>query len=80
MIIVVEAFDKKTELLSHEIKIKEEYLPDLFNILGLTKNEQDFLISGAGGFDIDNCKIKEIEILIGEKIYSPLCDFQLGTS
>lgn len=80
MNIVVEAFDKKSELLVHEIIIENEYLSNVLNAIGLTQDEQHFLMAGAGGFDLDKSKIRQIEYIIGQDIYSERYDFQLGTS
>ncbi|MCY9829488.1 MULTISPECIES: DUF7683 domain-containing protein [Vibrio] len=80
MNIVIEKFDKKSELLVSEFVIDKEHLDAMSQILGLNAEDIHFLISGAGGFDISRDQASDIETLIGHKFYDPECDYQLGTA
>ncbi|PAU35438.1 hypothetical protein CKF94_25290 [Vibrio coralliilyticus] len=78
--VVVEAFDKKSELLVSEIEVKSSYVVEVLKALGLSDDDLRFLLSGAGGFDISIEQVKAIETIICESFYSAQCDYQLGTS
>ncbi|NAW86549.1 DUF7683 domain-containing protein [Photobacterium halotolerans] len=80
MKVVVEAFDKESELLVFEIEIEKSHLEKIKQIAGLTEDDMNFLLSGAGGFDLSADQVKEIEIATSTAIYRLDCDFQLGTS
>ncbi len=80
MKVVIEAFDKKNELLVSEVEVKSSYVEEVSKVLGLSDDDLQFLLGGAGGFDVSIEQIKEIEIIIGENFYSSQCDYQLGTS
>lgn len=80
MRVVIEAFDKKTELLVSEIELKSSYVGEVSKILGLSDDELQFILAGAGGFDITVEQISSIEEIIGQSFYSPQCDYQFGTS
>ncbi|WP_202602095.1 DUF7683 domain-containing protein [Photobacterium halotolerans] len=80
MKVVVEAFDKESELLVFEIEIENSHLEKIKQIAGLTEDDMNFLISGAGGFDLSADQVKEIEMATSTAIYRLDCDFQLGAS
>ncbi|MDC5805433.1 hypothetical protein OPW36_17355 [Vibrio europaeus] len=80
MKVVIEAFDKKSELLLSEIELKSSHVDEVSKILGLSEDDLQFLLAGAGGFDISTEQVKAIEAIIGESFYSSQCDYQLGTS
>ena len=80
MRVVIEAFDKKTELLVSEIELKSSYVGEVSKILGLSDDDLQFILAGAGGFDITVEQISSIEEIIGQSFYSPQCDYQFGTS
>lgn len=80
MRVVIEAFDKKIELLVSEIELKSSYVGEVSKILGLSDDELQFILAGAGGFDITVEQISSIEEIIGQSFYSPQCDYQFGTS
>ena len=80
MRVVIEAFDKKTELLVSEIELKSSYVGEVSKILGLSDDDLQFILAGAGGFDITVEQISSIEEIIGLSFYSPQCDYQFGTS
>ncbi|MEI8595559.1 hypothetical protein CAG70_14190 [Photobacterium halotolerans] len=79
MKVVVEAFDKESELLVFEIEIEKSHLDKIKQIAGLTEDDMNFLLSGAGGFDLSADQVKEIEMATSKAIYRLDCDFQLGT-
>ncbi|EKQ3596541.1 hypothetical protein V6969_004710 [Vibrio parahaemolyticus] len=80
MKVVVEAFDKKSELLVSEIEVQSTYVDQVSKVLDLSDDDLQFLLAGAGGFDISIDQVKAIETIIGESFYSAQCDYQLGTS
>ena len=80
MRVVIEAFDKKTELLVSEIELKSSYVGEVSKILGLSDDDLQFILAGAGGFDITVEQISSIEEIIGQSFYSPQYDYQFGTS
>lgn len=80
MKVVVEAFDKKSELLVSEIEVKSSYIDEVSKVLGLSDDDLQFLLAGAGGFDLSTEQVKEIETIISENFYSSHYDYQLGTS
>jgi hypothetical protein len=80
MKVVIEAFDKKSELLVSEVEVKSSYVEEVSKVLGLNDDALQFLLDGAGGFDVSIEQIKEIEIIIGENFYNSQFDYQLGTS
>ncbi|MCY9846388.1 hypothetical protein [Vibrio caribbeanicus] len=80
MNIVIEKFDKKTELLVSVLVIENMYLDAFASVLGLEEDDIQFLTSGAGGFDISDSQALDIEKLIGESFYDPEYDYQLGTA
>jgi len=80
MNIVIEKFDKKTELLVSVLVIENMYLDAFASVLGLEEDDIQFLTSGAGGFDISDSQALDIEKLIGEYFYDPEYDYQLGTA
>lgn len=53
MKVVVEALDKKSQLLVSEIELKSSYVYEVSKVLGLSDDDLRFLLSGAGGFDIN---------------------------
>ncbi|MGD8233195.1 DUF7683 domain-containing protein [Vibrio sp. TRT 1302] len=69
MKVLVEAFDKKSELLISEIKVQSSYVDQVSKVLDLSDDDLRFLLVGAGGFDISIDQVKAIETIIGE---SPL--------
>ncbi|MCG9749556.1 hypothetical protein L1D54_03625 [Vibrio brasiliensis] len=79
MKVVVETFDKKSELLVSEIEVQSSYVDQVSRVLGLSDDDLRFLLAGAGGFDISIEQVKAIETIIGESFYSDQCDYQLGT-
>ncbi len=80
MKVVVEAFDKKSELLVSEIEVNSSYVDQVSKLLNLSDDEHRFLLAGAGGFDLSIEQVKSIETIIGESFYSAQYDYQLGTS
>ncbi|WP_255905546.1 DUF7683 domain-containing protein [Vibrio campbellii] len=80
MKIVIEKFDKQTELLVSELAIEQEHLDGIAQVLGLKEDDIQFLTSGAGGFDISDAQALDIEKLIGKCFYNPEYDYQLGTA
>ncbi|CAH1578465.1 hypothetical protein THF1C08_200053 [Vibrio jasicida] len=80
MKIVIEKFDKQTELLVSELAIEKEHLDVIAQVLGLKEDDIQFLTSGAGGFDISGAQALDIEKLINKYFYDPEYDYQLGTA
>ncbi|GLR05148.1 hypothetical protein GCM10007906_27360 [Vibrio hyugaensis] len=80
MKIVIEKFDKQTELLVSALAIEKEHLDVIAQVLGLKEDDIQFLTSGAGGFDISDAQALDIEKLIDKCFYDPEYDYQLGTT
>lgn len=80
MKVVIEAFDKETELLVLEIEVESSYVEEVAQVLGLSDDDLQFLLGGAGGFDVSTDQAKAIEQIISEEFFSPRYDYQLGTS
>lgn len=80
MQVVIEAFNKDDELLAFEIKVSEKYVNKLVNNLNFSEADKEFLMSGAGGFDLNEKQVKQIENIINKEIFSNNYDFQIGTS
>ncbi|ENX4856077.1 DUF7683 domain-containing protein [Vibrio diabolicus] len=80
MKIVIEKFDKQTELLVSELAVEQEHLDGIAQVLGLKEADIQFLTSGAGGFDISDAQALDIEKLIDKYFYDPEYDYQLGTA
>ncbi len=80
MNVVIEKFDKKTELLVSEFVIRKEHLNAVAQILELKEEDIQFLTSGAGGFDISETQALDIEKLVDKRFYDSKYDYQLGTA
>jgi hypothetical protein len=80
MQVVVETFDKKSELLVSEIEVQSSYVDQVSRVLDLSDDDLRFLLASAGGLDISIEKVKAIETIIGESFYSAQCDYKLGCS
>ena len=80
MNIVIEKFDKQTEILISTLVINNKNLDTIAHVLGLEEDDVHFLTSGAGGFDISDSQALDIEKLIGISFYDPEYDYQLGTA
>ncbi len=80
MNVVIEKFDKKTELLVSEFVIGKEHLNAVAQILELKEEDIQFLTSGAGGFDISDTQALDIEKLVNKRFYDSKYDYQLGTA
>lgn len=79
MKVVIEAFDKESELIAFETEVGGEYLQPIFDILKLDESDIEFLLCGAGGFDISASQLQEISSILAIP-FDPLShDFQLGT-
>ncbi|QMV16694.1 DUF7683 domain-containing protein [Vibrio spartinae] len=80
MKVVIEAYDKKTELLVSEREIQDKFLAEVMHNIGFSSEDESFLCSGFGGFNLTEEQVKIIEAIIDESIYSENYDFQLGTA
>jgi hypothetical protein len=72
MIYVIEAFDKKTELLAFEEELPKGYDKELRAIMGWTKDQQ-----GWEGYNLTTEQLDALEEILGKKIYDPTYQFQL---
>ncbi|MCS3836656.1 hypothetical protein HNR03_001236 [Pseudomonas sp. JAI111] len=72
MIYVIEAFDKKTELLAFEEELPNGYEKELKAIMGWKADQQ-----GWEGYNLTNEQLNSLEEILGKKIYNPSFLFQL---
>ncbi|CAI9005208.1 hypothetical protein [Pseudomonas sp. fls2-241-R2A-110] len=72
MIYVIEAFDKKTELLAFEEELPNGYEKELKAIMGWTADQQ-----GWEGYNLTTEQLNSLEEILGKKIYNPSFLFQL---
>ncbi|MGF6285116.1 DUF7683 domain-containing protein [Pseudomonas silensiensis] len=72
MIYVIEAFDKKTELLAFEEELPNGYEKELKAIMGWTTDQQ-----GWEGYNLTTEQLDSLEEILGKKIYNPSFLFQL---
>jgi hypothetical protein len=70
---VVEAFDKKTDLLVFEVPIPGGNIEQLRIIMNWSEPEDEIY-----GYDLDNVQIAQLEALIGLTLYDSTYDFQIG--
>lgn len=73
MIYVIEAFDKKTELLAFEEELPNGYDKELKAIMGWTADQQ-----GWEGYNLTTEQLDALEEILGKKIYNPAFLFQLS--
>ncbi len=79
MNIVIEAFDKNTELLVSETILSKKDVVKVVKIIGLSEEEVDFLNSGAGGFDLTEDSMLKIGSELNIEFCTSLYDYQLGS-
>ncbi|MHC8385852.1 DUF7683 domain-containing protein [Pseudomonas sp. LB3P14] len=72
MIYVIEAFDKKTELLAFEEELPNGYDKELKAIMGWTADQQ-----GWEGYNLTTEQLDALEEILGKKIYNSAFLFQL---
>ena len=80
MDIVIEIFDKNTEMLLKEVNIEDKYLEAVLNELKLEDKDRDFLLNGCGGFDLASSQVKKIERIISVQFFSNKYDYQIGSA
>ncbi|CAI8735815.1 Phage protein [Pseudomonas sp. IT-P253] len=72
MIYVIEAFDKKTELLAFEEELPNGQDEKLKAIMGWTADQQ-----GWEGYNLTTEQLGALEEILGKKVYDPAYLFQL---
>lgn len=69
---LVEAFDKKTELLAFDVELPANCAERLKHIMGWTAEQQ-----GWEGYDLSPAQLAALEEIAGKKFDESMYDFQL---